>query len=60
MYKMIIHVTQEFETIESCEEFYDEVAGELRNHPDLHINGQIVTKLTGYSPQHPAGHEVES
>lgn len=59
MYKMIVYVTQVFETVEACDDFYEEISGELRNHPDIHINGQIVTKLTGYSPEHPDGHEVE-
>ncbi len=58
MYKMIIHVTQEFDNVRSCEEFYHEITGELRQHPDIHINGQIVTKLVGYSPENPEGHEV--
>lgn len=59
MYKMIIHVTQEFETVDACDAFYEEITGELRKHPDLHINGQIVSKLTGYSPDHPDGREVK-
>lgn len=58
MFKMIIHVTQTFETEAECEAFYDEIKGELRNHPELHVNGQVVRKYTGYSPENPDGHEV--
>lgn len=58
MYKMIIHVTRVFETVAECQDKYEEVTGELRKHTDLHINGQIVSKYTGYSPEHPQGHEV--
>lgn len=58
MFKMIVHVTQEFETPELALEFYEEIKGELRKHPNVHVNGQIVQKFTGYSPQNPDGHEV--
>lgn len=57
-FKMIVHVTETFETEPEALEKYDEVTGELRNHPELHINGQIVKKLTGFSPENPNGHEV--
>lgn len=56
-FKMIVHVTQEFETVPECEEFYEEIAGELRKHPLVHVNGQVVTKFVGYSPENPNGHE---
>lgn len=58
MYKMTVHVTQCFETVEECHDFYDEICGEVRKHPNVHVNGQITTKLTGYSPESPQGHEV--
>lgn len=59
MFKMIVHVTQTFETETEAQEFYTEIAGELRNHPDVHVNGQIVKKFTGYSPENPEGHGVD-
>lgn len=58
MFKMIVHVTQSFETEALALEFYEEIKGELRKHPDVHVNGQIVKKFTGYSPENPDGHEV--
>lgn len=57
-YKMIIHVTKVFDTVTEADEFYEEIAGELRKHEDLHVNGLIVTRCTGYSPENPQGHEV--
>ncbi|MBA7635663.1 hypothetical protein ES703_43267 [subsurface metagenome] len=57
-FKMIVTVTQVFETELECSEFYDEIKGELRKHPDVHINGQVVRKYLGSSPQNPEGHEV--
>lgn len=60
MFKMIVHVTQTFETVSECENFYKEIKGELRKHPDVHVNGQIVKKFTGYSPENPNGHEVKA
>lgn len=58
MFKMIVTVTQVFETEAEAQEMYTEVSGELRNHPDLHVNGQVVRKFTGFSPENPQGHEV--
>lgn len=58
MFKMIVHVTQSFETEQECSALYDEIKCDLRNHPDLHVNGQVVRKYTGYSPENPEGHEV--
>lgn len=60
MFKMIINVTQSFETVEAAQVFYNEIKDELRKYTDLHINGQIVRKFTGYSPENPNGHEVEA
>lgn len=60
MFKVIIHVTQSFETIGAANDFYKEVSGELRRHEDAHINGQVTNKFTGYSPEHPDGHEVQA
>jgi len=60
MFKMIVHVTQSFETVPECQEFYEEIKGELRKHPNVHINGQVVQKFTGYSPENPNGHEVKA
>lgn len=58
MFKMIVHVTQSFETVEAAQVFYNEIKDELRKRPDLHVNGQIIKKFTGYSPESPDGHEV--
>lgn len=58
MFKMIVHVTQSFATEAEALEFYEEVKGELRKHTEVHVNGQIVKKFTGYSPENPNGHEV--
>lgn len=60
MFKMIVHVTRSFETEAKAKAFYNEIKGELRKHPDVHVNGQIVKKFTGYSPEHPDGVEVEA
>lgn len=58
MFKMIVHVTQTFDTEAEAAAFYDEIKGELRKHPDVHVNGQVVRKYTGFSPENPNGHEV--
>lgn len=60
MFKMVVHVTQTFDTVEAAQVFYNEIKDELRKHPEVHVNGQIVKKFTGYSPENPDGHEVEA
>jgi len=60
MFKMIVHVTQSFETEAQAANAYDVIRRELRKHPDLHVNCQITKKFTGYSPDNPDGHEVEA
>lgn len=57
-FKMIVHVTQTFETEVQAQNAYNEIANDLRKHEDLHVNAQIVKKFIGYSPEHPEGHEV--
>ncbi len=58
MHKLIVIVTQVFETAVQAGNAYEEISGELRNHPDLHISGRVVVAQTAYSPEHPNGHEV--
>lgn len=60
MFKMIIHVTQSFQTEAQARLFYDEIKGELRKHPNVHINGQVVRKYEGSSPENPEGHGGEA
>lgn len=60
MFKMTVHITQVFETEAKALEMYDEIRGEVKHHPDLHLNCQITKKFTGYSPENPNGHEVET
>lgn len=59
MYKITIHITREFDSIEIAKAFYNKVVTQIRSYKDIHINGQIITKLTGYSPDNPDGHEVK-
>ena len=58
MFKMIVHVTQSCVTVSEAQFGYYTLVGEIRKHPEVHVNGQIVKKFTGYSPEHPKGHEV--
>lgn len=58
MFKMVIHVTQTFDTEAQAANAYDVIRKELRKHPDVHVNGQVIKKFTGYSPENPEGHEV--
>lgn len=58
MFKMIVTVTQVFESEVQAANAYDVIRHELRKHPELHVNGQVVRKYTGYSPENPQGHEV--
>lgn len=50
--RLIIHLTQEVADETEANELYDEIKGELRNYPALHINGQTTRK---YEPSHPPG-----
>lgn len=59
MYKLIIHVTQNFVTVEAAEAFYTKVKKDLKKHTEAHINGQLVTKFTAHNPTYPEGREVE-
>jgi len=58
MYKLIVHLTKSFETVADCKAEYSRIVDEMKKHDGLHVNGQIVGKFTGYSPEHPDGHEV--
>ena len=60
MFKMVVQVTQCFETEAECAEFYEEIKGELRKHTEVSVNGHVVRKYTGFSPESPDGHEVET
>jgi len=50
--KLIIHLTQIVADEAEAEEVYNEIRGELRKHPALHVNGQTTRK---YTPSHPDG-----
>lgn len=52
MYRMIMHLTHEFETLTQCESMYELIKKDLKQHPALHINGQVTTKFT---PSHLEG-----
>jgi len=60
MFKMVVHVTQEFETEAEAKTEYDEIRGDLVRNPNLHFNCQITKKFPGFSPENPDGHGVES
>lgn len=53
MFKMIIVVMQSFETVESCEEFYEEIKGELLKHTKLQISGRVVSEFASHTPEPP-------
>lgn len=52
MLKALIHVTKMVENTAEAEEWFNEIKGELRHHPDVHIHGQTTVK---FPPSHPAG-----
>lgn len=67
--KLIVHVTKNNLSVDEAVELYAEIReclaekftsppGPEGNKLLLHINGQVVDKFTGYSPEHPNGHEV--
>jgi len=45
--KLIIHLTKDNLTQQEAEDLYEEIKGELRKRPDVHVNGQIVDKFVG-------------
>lgn len=59
MFKMIVHVTQSFDTVAQAQNFYNEIVLDLNKHKNIHINCQITKKFMGYSPESPKGHEVD-
>lgn len=59
MFKMIVHITQSMATEAAALAKYNLIRDKLKSHTDLHINGQVIKKYTGYSPENPNGHEVQ-
>lgn len=52
MLKLLIHVTQEVADEAEAEEVYEEIKGELRKYPKIHLNAQTTRK---YIPSHLPG-----
>lgn len=50
--RCIMHITKEVASPEEAAEWYQEIKGELKHHPDVHINGQVTVK---FDPSHPPG-----
>lgn len=51
--KLIVHITKDNLTAEEAENLYEKIKTKMQEHPNCHVNGQIVDKFAG---SHETGH----